>query len=95
MGTPKRILCVCEDPDLLKTRLLVLESAGFTVLGASPSEAIATIKVTFPDTVLISNRIDPESRAAIRAAADRARIIELPLWVYPHDLAALVQSGAD
>lgn len=58
MAEQKRILCVDDDPDLLRMAKLVLERRGFTVLTLKGAGKLTeTVQHFSPDLILIDHRM--------------------------------------
>ena len=54
MGEEKRILIVDDDPDVVESTKIVLESAGYSVMTAADgTEAMARIEAQAPDLILL------------------------------------------
>jgi hypothetical protein len=95
MPQPLRICCVGSNADVLQTRLLVLESAGFAVSVADTTNAIATIQAAAADLVVLAADINDEDAATIQAEVQpRVRLVRLDGFVQPLELIALVKGEA-
>jgi glycerol-3-phosphate cytidylyltransferase-like family protein len=87
-----KVCCVGSNVDVLRTRLLVLESAGFAVSGAPPSDAIASIRAAGADVVVLGADVGDKDAATIEAEVQpKVRVVRLNGFTHPLELIALVQ----
>jgi CheY-like chemotaxis protein len=62
MGALKTVLVVDDDPDIVETTRMILESAGFAVETASNgTEALAKAREIHPDAMVLDVMMDKES----------------------------------
>jgi DNA-binding NtrC family response regulator len=72
--TAPRILVVGRHPAIMVKVQALIESAGYTHLGAlTDEEAIALMRSAAPDALLLGGGVEPESRATLSAAFEAAR----------------------
>jgi DNA-binding response OmpR family regulator len=88
------ILCVGTTPELLKSRQLVLESAGYSATCATTQEeACSFLHNGDFDILILSVNVAGGERAALRqAVSDRTRVIQLTEFTAPQDLLDLIRS---
>jgi hypothetical protein len=90
-----RVYCVGNDPVVLRLRKLVLETAGFTVSGAPPVQAVNELPTIQVDVVIISADVNSEDRGTLKAALGAGfPLIELQRFIGPHDLIKAVNAYA-
>ena len=62
MGAKKTVLVVDDDPDIVDTLKIILESAGYGVLtAASGTEGLAGARESHPDAIVLDIMMDRES----------------------------------
>ncbi|AXC16178.1 hypothetical protein ACPOL_6974 (plasmid) [Acidisarcina polymorpha] len=86
------MICAGIDPQLLESRRLVLQAAGFEATCVSPAEALKALTTSPFDFMIISVSVSEKDREALRAAASgNTRVIQLHTFTAPQELLALLR----
>ena len=92
MSHALKVICVGTPSELLHSRQLVLQSAGYGTTCVTVSEAFNLLLTGVFDFMIISKTVIEDDRLALRQAAGEAmRIIQLATFTNPGELLALLR----
>lgn len=92
-----KVLCVCWDSSLQRSRVWVLESAGFAVRSAgTPQDAAALLSRHGFDLVVLGHSLSHDEKLELRRLSSGAVVVALRRSDEPHEpgFDASVDSGA-
>jgi CheY-like chemotaxis protein len=81
-----KILCVGNEPDLLKLRCTVLGHAGYDTKMATIPEAEILLLTEQFDLVILSSRLSKDHRARVLAVAGTTKTLALDGVTFPSEL---------
>jgi hypothetical protein len=88
-----KVICVGTPPELLESRKLVLQSAGYDAILVATEQASNLLRAGGFDVMILSVTVSEDKRAALRnAVSDRTRIVQLDSFTTPEELLARIQS---
>ena len=88
-----KVICVGTPPELLNSRELVLQSAGYKATLVDAKEAHSLLHIGVFDVMILSVTVSEEERTALRqAASERTRIVQLNSFTSPHELLTRIRS---
>lgn len=92
-----KILCVDDEPNVVKMKCAILEAAGHDVTGCtSAQEAIDHLKIQSYDAVVTDWRLgDANGRAVVQAAKDHSNVPVVVVSGYVNDAFQAAEPLAD
>ena len=88
-----KVICVGTPPELLKSRELVLQSAGYEATFVDAKEAHSLLHTGVFNVMILSVTTSEEERAALRQiTSERTRIVQLDVFTSPHELLTRIRA---